>query len=130
MWFYFNDKLFFLGEDSDSECHTSSTEDSPQAGPPSGGTRPPLKRERPRKKPPAPAAPQVPLGPPMGAPQGPPRTVAIPVAMPIAPAVIPRLPPPTQVRIPAESEQGEIIINYHTGCPIKIDGLLKMIFYT
>jgi len=97
------------GEDSDSECHTSSTEDSPQAGPPSGGTRPPLKRERPRKKPPAPAAPQVPLGPPMGAPQGPPRTVAIPVAMPIAPAVIPRLPPPTQVRIPAESEQVEAV---------------------
>ena len=112
---------YFLGEDSDSECHTSSTEDSPQAGPPSGGTRPPLKRERPRKKPPAPAAPQVPLGPPIGAPLGPPRTVAIPVAMPIAPAVIPRLPPPTQVRIPAESEQGEIfLINYHTGCPIKI----------
>ena len=85
-----------LGEDSDSECHTSSTEDSPQAGPPSGA-RAPQKRERPRKKP----APQAP------------RNVAIPVAMPIAPAVIPpRLPPPTQVRTPADSEQGEILETY------------------
>ena len=92
-------QICLSGEDSDSECHTSSTEDSPQAGPPSGA-RAPQKRERPRKKP----APQAP------------RNVAIPVAMPIAPAVIPpRLPPPTQVRTPAESEQGEILL-------IKIQG--------
>ena len=85
-------------EDSDSECHTSSTEDSPQAtGPASAGARAPQKRERPRKKP----APQAP------------RNVAIPVAMPIAPAVIPpRLPPPNQVRTPADSEQGEILETY------------------
>ena len=82
-------------EDSDSECHTSSTEDSPQASGPATGVRAPQKRERPRKKP----APQAP------------RTVAIPVAMPKAPAVIPpRLPPPSQVRAApsVESEQGKL----------------------
>ena len=113
------EELFsFLGEDSDSECHTSSTEDSPQAGPPSGGARAPQKRERPRKKP----APQAP------------RNVAIPVAMPKAPAVIPpRLPPPPQVRTPAaESEQGEILQTYrvsHQSCHVlKHFYLIKQIY--
>ena len=75
---------FFKGDDSDSESHTSSTEDSPQAG---VGARGPQKR--PRKKP----APQAP------------RNVAIPVAMPKVPSVIPpRQPPPRAIEQPESGE--------------------------
>ena len=69
----------FIGDDSDSDSHTSSTEDSPP-----GGARGPQKR--PRKKP----APQVP------------RNVAIPVAMPKVPSVIPPRQPPPPRAIDAE----------------------------
>ena len=86
-------KLVFIiifvisGDDSDSDSHTSSTEDSPVGG---GGLRGPQKR--PRKK----AAPQVP------------RNVAIPVAMPKVPSVIPprQVPPPAANRSMDSAEPG------------------------
>ena len=69
-----------IGDDSDSESQTSSTEEglSPHAGAGLPGSR--GQQKRPRKKP----APQAP------------RNAAIPVAMPKAPSVIPpkQMPPP------------------------------------
>ena len=86
----------FLGEDSDSECETSSTEDgvSPQSGGGhrgvGGGAGP---QKRPRKKP----APQVP------------RSVAIPVAVPKVPSVIPpRQPPPRPVAAAVPGPEAEV----------------------
>ena len=77
--------FIILGDDSDSDSHSSSTEDSPQGG---AGLRGPQKR--PRKKP----APQVP------------RNVAIPVAMPKVPSVIPPRQPPPSARSMDSTEQG------------------------